>query len=295
MPKAHRHRRKAPVTASAAPSDHTPHPSGSSNRPQATRIIIRRFHVLLKRQAQLLQIIQGGKKEAQSARADLARVEQEIEDLGGLPAYQRMSTIGQGKDRGGGSEKVLISWLRDMGLHESVKEAEGRLRLLEVGALKPDNYASCQPWMDVTPIDLHSQHPDILEQDFLLMDPDEHRGKWDVISLSLVLNFPPNPRTAVSMLRLAHTMLRPDGLLFVALPSPCVLNSRYMTPEHFDGLMRSVGFEQVHARWKEGGKMAYWLFRRKPQPASTTFQDHLLYEKKTVFREGHRNNFVILL
>ncbi len=65
--------------------------------------------------------------------------------------------------------------------------------LLEVGALKHDNYAPCQSWIDVMPIDLHSQHPSIVEQDFLLMDPEEHREKWDVISLSLVLNFPPNP------------------------------------------------------------------------------------------------------
>ena len=66
--------------------------------------------------------------------------------------------------------------------------------LLEVGALKPDNYASCQTWIDVTPIDLHAQHPDIREQDFLLMHPEEHRERWDVISLSLVLNFPPDPK-----------------------------------------------------------------------------------------------------
>ena len=66
--------------------------------------------------------------------------------------------------------------------------------LLEVGALKPDNYTSCQAWVDVTPIDLHSQHPSILEQDFLLLDPEEYREKWDVISLSLVLNFVPDAK-----------------------------------------------------------------------------------------------------
>ena len=33
-----------------------------------------------------------------------------------------MSTIGQGKDRGGGSEKVLIPWMRELALHERVKE-----------------------------------------------------------------------------------------------------------------------------------------------------------------------------
>jgi 25S rRNA (adenine2142-N1)-methyltransferase len=43
-------------------------------------------------------------------------------------------------------------------------------------------------------MDLRSQHPAILEQDFLLMDEAEHKEKWDIISLSLVLNFVPEPK-----------------------------------------------------------------------------------------------------
>ena len=66
-------------------------------------------------------------------------------------------------------------------------------RLLEVGALKPDNYHTCSSWIEWTPIDLHSRHPHIVEQDFLLMDADQHACKWGAISLSLVLNFVPLP------------------------------------------------------------------------------------------------------
>jgi hypothetical protein len=43
-------------------------------------------------------------------------------------------------------------------------------------------------------MDLRSRHPSIIEQDFLLMDEDENRSKWDIISLSLVVNFVPDPR-----------------------------------------------------------------------------------------------------
>lgn len=43
-------------------------------------------------------------------------------------------------------------------------------------------------------MDLRSRHPDILEQDFLLMNEEEHQEKWDGISLSLVLNFVPEPK-----------------------------------------------------------------------------------------------------
>jgi hypothetical protein len=40
----------------------------------------------------------------------------------------------------------------------------------EVGAVRTDNYRTCAPWMDVTVIDLHSRHPSILKQYFLLTD-----------------------------------------------------------------------------------------------------------------------------
>ncbi|KAI8998874.1 putative methyltransferase-domain-containing protein [Trametes punicea] len=297
MPKARKHKRKQPVTV-AGPSDRPSQPSGSSSRPQSTRTVIRRFHVLIKRQAQLrLRIVHARTEDAISIRAELDVVEREIEELGGLEAYQRMSAIGQDKDRGGGSEKVLIEWLREMQIPRAMKGKGTRLRLLEIGALKPDNYASCSTWIDATPIDLHSRHPSIVEQDFLLMDPAEHGEAWDAISLSLVLNFVPDAKDRGRMLRLAHTMLRSEGLLFVALPLPCILNSRYFTPEHFQGLMAAIGFEQVYTRWREGGKMAYWLFRKASEHASAsgTYKDHLLYQKKTVFRQGNRNNFVVLL
>ncbi len=70
-------------------------------------------------------------------------------------------------------------------------------RLLEVGALKHDNYASCSSWIECQPIDLRSRHPAIKEQDFLRMldgpeDEASHRESWDAISLSLVVNFVPD-------------------------------------------------------------------------------------------------------
>lgn len=48
--------------------------------------------------------------------------------------------------------------------------------------------------MDVRPIDLRATHPGIVEQDFLQMDPEAEEEAWDAISLSLVLNFVPEPR-----------------------------------------------------------------------------------------------------
>jgi 25S rRNA (adenine2142-N1)-methyltransferase len=84
--------------------------------------------------------------------------------------------------------RVFIIWLLEN--HLSFPHSPS---LLEVGALKPDNYHTCSSWIEWTPIDLHSRHPHIVEQDFLLMDADQHASKWGAISLSLVLNFVPLP------------------------------------------------------------------------------------------------------
>jgi len=275
MPKARK--RKAPITALSR-IEH------ASSRPHSRRTLIRRFHVLLKKQAQL----RGSSLNAENANA-LADIVREIEELGGLAAYQRMSSIGQGEDRGGGSEKVLISWLREMGV--SFREQNDKLRLLEVGALKPDNYRSCA-WIDVTPIDLRSRHSAILEQDFLLMDAESaHKEKWHIISLSLVVNFVPEPKDRGRMLRMAYEMLSSDGFLFLVLPLPCVENSRYLTFQQLKALMNAIGFVDVRVRWKQGGRMAYWLY----QKGDANNKAAIDFQKKVVFRRGNRNNFCILL
>jgi len=102
MPKAHK--KKVPVTF-----DRT-NVASSGRNPHTTRTIIRRFHVLLKRQEQLKR-----EPSTTSHASELKEIEKGIEEMGGLAAYQHMSDIGQGNDRGGGSEKVFIKWLTDMG------------------------------------------------------------------------------------------------------------------------------------------------------------------------------------
>jgi len=245
----------------------------SSSNPHSSRTVIRRFHVLLKKQRQL--------KLAPSTDAqELRDVEREIEEMGGLAVYQRMSSVGQGNDRGGGSEKVLIQWLIDMGLQK--REGKRKLKLLEVGALKPDNYGMCTSWIDTTPMDLRSRHPSILEQDFLLMDEDENRGRWDIISLSLVVNFVPDVKDRGRMLCLAHAMLAPEGLLFLALPLPCMENSRYLSFDKLQSLMTVIGFIEVQLKWKKGGKMAYWLYRKGERDHGPLDE----FRKKTVCRQA---------
>lgn len=248
---------------------------------QSCRTTIRQYHLLLKRRWQLEQA-----KETTA----LAEIDQQISSLGGLQRYQQMSSLGQLGDRGGGSEKVFIQWMKGI---RKAQSNPRNIRLLEVGALKPDNYRSCSSWIEWMPIDLNSRHPRIIQQDFLSMDLQEHERSWDAISLSLVINFVPEPTDRGRMLQLAYRMLVPDGILFLALPLPCVANSRYLTFEKLQLLMESIGFKQLQERWQTGRKMAYWLYQKK-DALTRTLATHI-FNRKVVLRQGHRNNFAIIL
>lgn len=116
MPKARK--RKTPVTSIDATHS-------SSSTPQSSRTLIRQFHVLLKRKAQL----QNRHHDSENAKTT-SDIDREIEELGGLSAYQRMSSIGQGNDRGGGSEKVLITWLKEDGVVQNCKKDGNKLKFV---------------------------------------------------------------------------------------------------------------------------------------------------------------------
>lgn len=128
-------RRKVPVTAaatigtneaSASSSDKPKHVvgKGSSASPAASARVIRRFHVLLKRKAQF-QRFQESSSEPKW-KEELRKLDAEMEEMGGLAAYQRMSTVGQDKDRGGGSEGVLIGWLDELGVRKEASRCVER-------------------------------------------------------------------------------------------------------------------------------------------------------------------------
>ncbi|ORX38849.1 nucleolus protein [Kockovaella imperatae] len=275
--------RKRPVTLSKDTK-----PGLRSNSHKATQQTISKFHVLLKRKAALTKQLKAKplseKKEEDVIQVQLAQVDRELDSLGGIEAYQKASVYGQSVERGGDSAKVLIEWLKKRDASQ-----------IELGALKPDNLASCASWIENHPIDLHSLHPDIEEQDFFNRPlPTTDMDHFDIISCSLVLNFVDDSERRGQMLRLIHRHLasRASSLLFLVLPLPCVKNSRYVTLESLRNLMRCVGFEQVEERWKEGGKVGYWLYTWR-DPTESNIER---WGRKRVLVEGpKRNNFAILL
>lgn len=178
--------------------------------------------------------------------------------------------------------------------------------MIEIGALTPDNYASCSKWIENHPLDLNSRHPAIAEEDFLQRPkPQDENGRFDIVSCSLVLNFVPDPKdrgestftfaanNGGRMLQLcrAHLHPRPSSMLFIVLPLPCVSNSRYTTVESFKQLVAAVGFKLVEEQWRPQGKVAYWLWRWDGAVGDTS-----TFRKKRLLNDGAgRNNFTILV
>ncbi|KAK6349765.1 hypothetical protein TWF696_006041 [Orbilia brochopaga] len=146
---------------------------------------------------------------------------------------------------------------------------------------------------------------------------------YDIISCSLVLNYVPTPAGRGDMLKriarfAAHNLHRrtlhqqpvdnSNGTssgnttngngsdsggnavfpaLFLVLPAPCVTNSRYLTEDHLQRIMASLGYELL--RRKLSPKLAYYLWRYVGNGTGGTF-------KKVELRPGgKRNNFAIVV
>ncbi|KAL8648341.1 MAG: hypothetical protein Q9226_006039 [Calogaya cf. arnoldii] len=294
---ANKKRRKPLLLSHTRPPTTTKTASLSS---QATRSLIRRHHTLRK---QIHTAILNGDS------ASAGKLQAELEASGGLQKYQEASIQGQSSERGGDSSKVLIEWLNELlsqhGRHHIA--GSGRLRMLEVGALKVDNACSRSGIFNVTRIDLHSQHPDIQAQDFMqkpVPSSDTLRDEgFDVVSLSLVVNYVGDAFVRGEMLKRVSNFLRSSKLttkdearstfpaLFLVLPASCVTNSRYMDEERLEGIMISLGY--VKTRRKIGKKLVYYLWRHEGNGAGKT--QNVSYKKQEIRPGGKRNNFSIIL
>lgn len=199
-------------------------PRTASVSHKTTQSTISKYHTLLKQQSACRRRLATAREEQpqrEELQEQLHKIDQELQDLGGIDGYQHASTLGQSSQRGGDTSKVLIAWLEELrdgvvdspslrcvspvcGMH-SPTQCSYIIRMLEIGALTPHNYASCSSWIDSSPIDLNSRHPDIVEQDFLCRPlPTSEAARFDVISCSLVLNFVPDPKDrGVSYVRCA--------------------------------------------------------------------------------------------
>lgn len=252
---------------------------------KATRTLIRAYHNLQKAYAQAL-------KDGNASRA--RELEAEIAARGGLTKYQIASTQGQSVERGGDSSHVLVEWLQPV--LEQAHLVGQRFRVLEVGALSTRNACSQVPCLDVRRIDLRSQEPGIQEIDFMYMAVPEDGEKFHIISLSLVLNYLPDPAARGLMLARVPKFLetstneRMRPALFIVLPLACVANSRYLTEEMLASIMRALGLHLL--KQKTSSKLYYSIWTYEPLSSST---GRVQFKKEELLSGAKRNNFAITL
>ncbi|KAK3333275.1 putative methyltransferase-domain-containing protein [Cercophora scortea] len=260
---------------------------------KTTKALIGKHHVLEKRKQ---QAIAKGDKSAVSV------IDAEIAAMGGIQKYQEASLQGQRHDRGGDSSRVLMQWLEPC-LKERKALGEGPLRLLEVGALSTQNACSKSGFFDIQRIDLNSQGEGILQQDFMERPlPQSDADKFDVLSLSLVLNFAPDPKGRGEMLlRTTEFLHEPERYLgsetpmdkfpclFLVLPQPCVANSRYLDEARLTAIMESMGYTKTKSKTTQ--RLVYYLWTRE----STCLGLGGPFPKKELRTGGTRNNFAIVL
>ncbi|KAM7216505.1 putative methyltransferase (DUF3321) domain containing protein [Rhypophila decipiens] len=261
---------------------------------KATKALINKLHLLEKRKTQA--IAKGDAKEE-------AAIDSEIRELGGLERYQEASLQGQRHDRGGDSSRVLMDWLKTQlpSLKELKDGKASRRSMLEVGALSTENACSKSGQFDIVRIDLNSQREGILQQDFMERPlPVDDSERFDIISLSLVLNFVPDPKGRGDMLfRTTQFLRQPEGSaaspdagfpsLFLVLPAPCVSNSRYLDEDRLEEIMASVGYAKTASKMTQ--RLVYYLWRK----VSNCSRPAKSFSKKEIRSGASRNNFAITL
>ncbi|KAK9722291.1 25S rRNA (adenine2142-N1)-methyltransferase [Basidiobolus ranarum] len=241
-----------------------------------TAQVIRRFHVLNK------------EVEKTNDPVKIEEIKNEMEKLGGLELYQRASVLGASKSRGGDTSKWLIQELSKIGIPD---ENKTKLALLDIGALSSENYKKQSSWIKTTAIDLNARDSNIIKQDFLEMEPPkEASGRFNIVCLSLVVNFVGDPLKRGIMISKTRDFLLPSGFLFFVVPLPCVTNSRYLNHEYLREFMLNLGFKLVSCHFAK--KLAYYLFQLgKP---TKTIQEK--FQRKNLINDGPgRNNFSMML
>lgn len=180
-----------------------------------------------------------------------------------------------------------------------------QFRILDVGAISGTAYTK-YPWMQAVSIDLNPLPGSaVLAQDFFTLEPPSDSAEaFDVVALSLVLNFVGDLESRGRMLRRVHQFLRrrplasspteaktdhdsSRGYLFLVLPLACTFNSRYLTPSRLQSILLTLGFSVV--RRHDSAKLTYWLC----QPYDDGSGDGKRWKKEEVRPGAKRNNFCI--
>ncbi|POY74271.1 hypothetical protein BMF94_2709 [Rhodotorula taiwanensis] len=296
-------------TATVAAAEPTADPSIPKGRQDQTQLI-RRFHTIEKQLA----------SPALTDPDERKRLLAERETLGGLETYQAASVHGGDKARGGESSKWLVKQIKELkiGLSQADQDKKKKeqqaavqpkilkdgtkvwptverkkLRLLDVGAIAGTAYAG-YPWISTTSIDLNPQSDSVLAYNFFDFPvPEQPEDKYDIVALSLVMNYEGSLVNRGHMLLHAHSYLTPHGYLYLVLPLPCLTNSRYLSHARLTSILESTGW--TVQRQHDSAKLTYWLVKRSGETGQGEDRDGKEWKREGVRKGAQRNNFCVVV
>jgi len=277
--------------------------------------VIKSYHTLNKR---LEQNARDDTIEEDERRRNAEKIRKEQEALGGIEKYQLASMYGAKS-----SKFVCAHWVEPL-LREHIRASSStkdsmkaeikrkRPLILDVGAI--DNQYLKYDWFDAVPIDLNAQHESVVQADFFdyaidhiesnhgCKGEEQKNTLFDAIVLSLVLNFQGDPRKRGDMLSLAADarLLGAGGLVFVALPSASLDNSRYCDEDYLIQICEALDLKVVQR--KRSAKLALLTFQRVGESdfraydvKSKCFQYQKEFSRAPAKKGEGRNNFAIML
>jgi len=159
------------------------------------------------------------------------------------------------------------------------------IELLDVGALDL-NYTAYTKHIHCTSVDLNPQKPGIIKADLLEYRLGES-SVFDVVVLSLVLNFAGDPAVRGDILKRAVELTKLNGHLVIVLPLACVKNSRYLTETRLNEMLDSLGCSVINSH--QSKKLAFCIACKQSPAQSKSFP------KTEVANGTHHNNFCIVL
>ncbi|XP_072178881.1 uncharacterized protein [Diadema setosum] len=272
--------RKQPVTALNFKSE-------KKQTKQQKKMLISRLHVILK-ELEKAKAKQDDKQAVSEKTLKIQQLQQEIEELGGLDRYQQSSLHGEQLHGNVNTSKWVLDKLKE----NNVRAKKGsKLKLLDVGAVRL-NYTKQQKWLETDAVDLNPQAQDIKKANFFEFKVGE-KGIYDIIVLSLVLNFVSSPAQRGDMLRRCRSLCADSGHLFVVLPRACLENARYLDHDLFHEMMASLNFDLVTHH--DSKKLSYKMFRKFERRKETGLSKKSAFPKHEVRNGKNCNNFCIVL
>lgn len=171
--------------------------------------------------------------------------------------------------------------------------------LLDVGALvlgyekycpplnKAKERATSSRWIEAEYINLQAP-PGHLAMAIQQKDLFDVQKCYDIVCLSLVLNFVPQATDRGRMLLKASQITNLGGFLYIVLPKACMENSRYLDLPEFNVLLSLLGFVCIKHHYSD--KLYYGIFQKQQN-----IKEKASLVPKEKYPKGKRNNFKIAL